>query len=208
MNFLAHIYLSGTSDEILVGNFIGDYVKGNKFRNYPDKIKQGILLHRQIDHFTDTNSIVRKTKGHFQRFYGKYAGIVVDILYDHFLANNWKKYSEMSLDTFISELFQTLSGFFTVFPASVKSFFPSFVKNNWLGKYITLDGIEGVLNGMSRKTSLPNETKSAMNAVIANYDEIEDEFNSYFPEIIDFVENAYKINISGHLNQQLFPVTT
>ncbi len=208
MNFLAHIYLSGTSDEILVGNFIGDYVKGNKFNDYPDKIKEGILLHRQIDNFTDTNDIVRETKSHFQSSYGKYAGIIVDIVYDHFLANNWKKYSDMGLESFISRLFHTLTGFVYVFPASVNSFFPSFVTNNWLGRYITLNGIEGVLNGMSQKTSLPNETKSAMHTLVSKYTQIEDEFNSYFPEIIDFVESSYEVNLRGHFNQKIFPVAS
>jgi acyl carrier protein phosphodiesterase len=204
MNFLAHIYLSGSSDEIIVGNFIGDYVKGRKYNDYPDKIKEGILLHRHIDHFTDKNPIVRKTKGHFQENYGKYAGVVVDILYDHFLANNWRLYCNISLDKFIGDIFETLESFFDVFPQKVKSFFPSFVNNNWLGKNITLNGIEGVLRGMSRRTSLPNETGNAMKTITGNYKEMEKEFNCYFPELIDFVETTHNISLNSNFNNGRF----
>lgn len=205
MNFLAHIYLSGTSKEILVGNFIGDYVKGNKYNNYPEKIKEGILLHRHIDHFTDKNEIVRKSKSHFHNIYGKYSGIIIDILYDHFLAKNWINYCDIALDKFISNLFTVLNDFANVFPQSVKNFFPSFVRNNWLKSYLKLEGIENVLEGMSRRTSLPQHTLSAMTMFRARYYEIETEFNAYFPEIIEFVEASHNIDLHEHKLNKYIP---
>ena len=92
MNFLAHIYLSGDSRELLIGNFIGDYVKGKDYEKYPPAIQDGILLHRKIDWFTDDHSITKKAKKLVRGQYGLYAGIVIDIFYDHYLSANWDQY--------------------------------------------------------------------------------------------------------------------
>ena len=100
MNYLAHIYLSGDSKEIKVGNFIGDFVKGNQHQHFPEKVAYGIILHRRIDSFTDQHSAVRECIQLLRPGYGKYAGIVADIFFDHFLASNWKDYSMDSLHHF------------------------------------------------------------------------------------------------------------
>lgn len=205
MNFLAHIYLSGTSDELLVGNFIGDFVKGRKFNDYPEKIKEGILLHRHIDNFTDTHSVVRKSKSYFQHSYGKYSGVIIDILYDYFLSKNWHYYSSVSLDVFIGRLFMRLSKYISVFPQSVKNFFPNFVNHNWLASYGTLAGIEGVFNGMSKKTSLPNETESAMQIIASKYEQLNKEFNLYFPELMDYVTSAHDVEFEKSTGSDFMP---
>ena len=93
MNFLAHIYLSRDSNDITIGNFIGDYVKGHEFEKYPTGIRNGILLHRKIDYFTDTHAIVKEDKKLFVGRYHKYAGIITDILYDHYLALGWSNFN-------------------------------------------------------------------------------------------------------------------
>ncbi len=195
MNFLAHTYLSGTSDEILVGNFIGDYVKGRYFSNYPEEIRQGIIIHRNIDNYTDTHAIVKQTKSHFAERYGKYAGIVVDIIYDHYLAKFWNLYCDIQLDEFIINLHKRLSGFYPIFPPRVKEFFPKFIKNNWIKAYTSLDGLERVLFGMSRTTSLPNETSFAMQSLILNYDEIGEEFKAYFPQLVSFIIKSFDVKL-------------
>jgi len=96
MNYLAHLYLSGTDEKTMVGNFIGDYVKGSDWQKFPDDIKKGILLHRQIDTFTDAHAKFREAKILFRAEFGLYSGIVVDFLYDHYLAKNWNNYSSVS----------------------------------------------------------------------------------------------------------------
>lgn len=195
MNFLAHTYLSGSSDEILVGNFIGDYVKGRYFSQFPEEIRQGIIMHRNIDNYTDTHPIVKQTKLHFSEKYGKYAGIVVDIIYDHYLAKFWHQYCDVQLDDFIINLHKRLSSYYPIFPVKVKEFFPKFIKNNWIKAYTSLEGLERVLNGMSRTTSLPNETNFAMKSIILNYDQIGEEFNIYFPQLINFIEKSFKVEL-------------
>ena len=100
MNFLAHIYLSGDDDQIKIGNFMADSIRGHSYENYPSDIKKGILLHRAIDSFTDMHPIYRKSKHRLHEKYGHYSGVIMDIFYDHFLAKNWIKYSDENLEDY------------------------------------------------------------------------------------------------------------
>ena len=104
MNYLAHIYLSNEEEEITLGNFIADGIKGKKYIQFPLGIQQGILLHRAIDSFTDAHPIVRKSTRRLHKKYGHYSGVIVDILYDHFLAKNWMKYHSIPLHKYIENL--------------------------------------------------------------------------------------------------------
>ena len=87
MNFLAHIYLSGDDDELKIGNFIADSVKGKKFSQFPDQVQKGITLHRKIDSYTDSHPIVRESVLRLFPKYGHYSSVIVDILYDHFFSS-------------------------------------------------------------------------------------------------------------------------
>src|SRR5882757_7102043 len=108
MNFLAHLYLSGNNEEILMGNFIGDHVKGNQLNSYPAKMRQGILLHRYIDTFTDSHFIMMQSKDRIRAYYRKYTPVITDVYYDHFLAANWKNYSDESLEEFAARIYRLL----------------------------------------------------------------------------------------------------
>jgi len=195
MNYLAHVYLSGDNEEIVIGNFIGDYVKGINFKKYSDSINKGILLHRDIDVFTDRNKIVRKSKSLLQNKYGKYSGIIVDIFYDHFLAKNWQRFSSQPLKNFTADLHKILDKYFEILPDKVKLFVPSFINNNWIKYYQSVWGIEQVLKRMSSITTLPDETSYAINILRDNYGELEGDFLNYFPELIKYVTGKYNITL-------------
>ncbi|MCF6183790.1 MAG: ACP phosphodiesterase [Bacteroidales bacterium] len=109
MNFLAHIFLSGDNEAVKFGNFTGDWVKGKSYNNFPREIQKGILLHRKIDSYTDSHNTVKKSILKIRPAYGKYSGVVTDILYDHFLAQNWQIYSESSLKDYVG-LTEKLTG--------------------------------------------------------------------------------------------------
>jgi len=135
MNYLAHIFLSGVDEEILIGNFIGDYVKGHDYDKYSSQIRKGILLHRRIDYFTDNHRIVHQSMNYFAPKYRKYAGIIIDILYDHYLATNWEKFSPQPLDVFKENLFGILKKYHPLLPERVQFFIPSFITSDWIGVY-------------------------------------------------------------------------
>jgi acyl carrier protein phosphodiesterase len=193
MNFLAHIYLSGENEKLMVGNFIGDYVKGKSYESYPSPIKEGILLHRQIDFFTDNHSDFRKAKKLLVPEFGLYAGIVIDLFYDHLLAANWKIYSDLTLRSFAKRSHAILLSNFFHLPKRVQGFLPFLVQNKRLESYATKEGIQKSMEIMSRYTSLPEKTEIAMKVLAENFLFFENNFSSFFADIIDFVQNEYRI---------------
>ena len=193
MNFLAHIYLSGESDQVKIGNFIGDFVKGQAYRDYPKLISRGILMHRNVDSYTDGNPVVKKTILFFRQKYGLYAGIVVDILYDHFLAVEWHQHALIDLQDFILAFYHVLENNFHFLPERVQSFTPRFIQLNWLATYHELSGVEKVLDRMSKRTSLPNETKYAMQIMEKNYFTFQDHFREFFPLVKQHVSNVFDL---------------
>ena len=195
MNFLAHIYLSGDSKEILIGNFIGDYIKGKKITGYPEEVKQGIMLHRKIDSFTDSHILTRSSKKIVAEKYGLYAGIVVDIYYDHFLSANWHLYSEIPLREYIHDRYRLLDSGVSIFPAGVKSWFPYFIKSNSLETYIHFNGLNIVFKRMSYRTSLPDHSEYAVSQLKENYDFLKENFLEFFTDMREMVQKDYNINL-------------
>jgi acyl carrier protein phosphodiesterase len=201
LNYLAHIYLSGANDEILVGNFIGDYVKGFELGRYTELVRKGIMLHRHIDSFTDTNIIVKRSKSRIMEKYHKYSGIIIDIFYDHFLVSNWLAYSAVPIHEFVLNAHGILSRYEEMLPEGVRLFLPSFIKNNWIQKYSTIEGIEDVLHRMSARTTLPEETDYAIRILREEYDKLDSEFSAFFPALINYVSRSFDIE----LVQQEYP---
>jgi acyl carrier protein phosphodiesterase len=193
MNFLAHIYLSGNHEKILVGNFMGDYVKGRNYINYPEEVKKGILLHRNIDYFTDVHPVTKLSKSHVAEYYGKYAGIVIDIFYDYLLASDWDKYCEVPLPQYVDNVFDLLKKYYDVLPQGIKIWFPNFIRNNWLIAYSTIPGIEMVLHRMSSRTSLPDFTDFAIKVLREKHEIFKEEFSQFFPSIKDYILNEHGI---------------
>src|SRR5262245_55794329 len=131
MNFLAHIYLSGDDENIMVGNFIADFVKGKKKDEYPEKIRHGIELHRFIDSFTDHHPVVLNSIRSIQDHQGKYSAVVVDIFYDHFLAAAFSQYSQVPLKEFSLQTYRVLQRHWDVLPEGVHIFLPFMIERNW-----------------------------------------------------------------------------
>jgi acyl carrier protein phosphodiesterase len=195
MNFLAHIYLSGSSDEFKVGNFIGDYVKGKDYEKFPPEIRKGILMHRGIDWFTDNHPIVRQSKTYFTPRYHKFSGIIIDIFYDHFLANEWNSFSDENLHDFVDSVNKVILKYADVFPEGIKKIVPYFIADNWFETYASIEGIEKILMKMSQRTSLPYEDNYAIEVLKDKYNSIRDEFLEFFPQIINFVEENHAVTI-------------
>jgi len=183
MNYLAHSFLSGNSPEIIAGNFIGDFVKGNSLNNYPNQIKQGILLHRAIDSFTDNSKIVKQSKEFFNPVYGKYSGIIVDVVYDFFLSQHWNLYSNCNREDFINFMYDCIEKYRLLFPLRAQKLVPSIIYHNWIRYYASYYGLEKVLSRMSIRTSLPNKTRDCIGILRNNYKELDDQFLEFFGEI-------------------------
>jgi len=195
VNFLAHTYLSGCNEEIIVGNFMGDYVKGRNYVLFPEQVKKGILIHRDIDTFTDMHMITRRSKLMVAPRYSKYAGIIIDIFYDHFLASLWDDYSTLPLSEYVNRTYDLLKRNYQVLPDAIKNWFPTFLENNWMMAYTTVEGIELVLERMSANTSLPNHAAYAVEVLSDQYAVFKNDFLEFFPQMIEFLEEKYEIEI-------------
>jgi len=188
MNYLAHIYLSRDHELISIGNFMADSIKGNKYKNYPTDLQKGILLHRQIDSFTDAHEIVRKSKRRLNDRYGLYRGVVIDIFYDHFLAKNWKNYSDIPLDIYTQNFYEDLTRHFEVLPEKVKYMSKYLIRDNWLLSYAKLEGIQKVLEGMNRRTKDLGKMDLAINDLEEHYVDFEKDFQEFFDELMLFTD--------------------
>ncbi|MBD0725040.1 ACP phosphodiesterase [Flavobacterium sp. L1I52] len=186
MNFLAHIYLSGNNEYIKIGNFMADGIRGKQFEKYPEAIQKGILLHRAIDTFTDEHPLFRQSTKRLHERYHHYAGVIVDIYYDHFLAKNWEKYSEENLEDFVSEFYQSLHQNHAVLSEKTKNILPYMEKQNWLSSYQTIEGIHQILTQMDRRTQNNSNMRFASEELLAFYDEFENEFTLFFEDIRNY----------------------
>lgn len=149
MNYLAHTYLSYQNSDLIIGNFIADSIRGNKFYGLSDDIIKGIKLHRKIDTFTDSHPIFLTSKHRFSKNFDKYSGVLMDIIYDHYLAKNFEQYSSYSLQNHANEVYEILKNNHDILPENAKRFYNYMTERNILFHYSSLNGIETVLTHLS-----------------------------------------------------------
>ena len=194
MNFLAHLYLSGEPSELMVGNFIADSVKGSSVLNFSEGIQKGIKLHRSIDMYTDAHAIVQQSKERLRIRYKKYAPVISDIFYDHFLAVNWSKYSAISLKNYTTRIYSFLENYYAVFPERSKQFFQYMIRYDILYNYSNIAGIQKVLNGMSSRASFNSGMETSTEELDIYYSEFKSEFEQFFPDLQQHVNEFLQTN--------------
>ena len=183
MNFLAHIYLSGDNDLLKIGNFMADSIRGNHYLDYPEEIKKGILLHRYIDTFTDAHPIYRKSKHRLHEKYGHYSGVIMDIVYDHFLAKNWARYSDTKLEEYADSFYKLLQHNYDILTEKTQGMLPYMMGRNWLVSYASMAGLEMILFQMDHRTKNRVHMHEAIVEIQEFYTEFEEEFTLFFEEL-------------------------
>ncbi|WP_431242234.1 ACP phosphodiesterase [Flavobacterium sp. P21] len=183
MNFLAHIYLSGDNDLIKIGNFMADGIRGKQFENFPEDVQKGILLHRFIDTYTDSHDIFRQSTKRLHEKYHHYAGVIVDIVYDHFLAKNWTKYSDENLENFINRFYKSLGDNYSILTEKTQGLMPYMIERNWLLSYRTVEGIHQILTQMDRRSKNVSKMQYASEELKEFYIEFEEEFTLFFEDL-------------------------
>lgn len=183
MNFLAHIYLSGDNDFIKIGNFMADGIRGKHFEHFPEDVQKGIILHRFIDTYTDSHDIFRQSTKRLHEKYHHYAGVIVDIVYDHFLAKNWSKYSDENLEDFINRFYTSLHVNYDILTEKTQGLMPYMIERNWLLSYRTVEGIHQILSQMDRRSKNISKMQFASTELKEFYAEFEQEFTAFFEDI-------------------------
>ncbi len=189
MNYLAHLYLAGDSPESLLGSIMGDFVKGAIGDRYPPKITRGIELHRKIDAYTDSHPITRASRDLYSRARRRFAGIIVDLCYDHFLYRHWSEFSDVILDQFISRVYDILITHRTTLPARMEAMVPVMIREDWLGSYRDLTGVEKALNRLSLRVTNGDRLLGAIEEIKLHYRSLEANFLIFFPDLIHFVQH-------------------
>ncbi|MFB9861982.1 acyl carrier protein phosphodiesterase [Rufibacter immobilis] len=188
MNYLAHLFLSGDDEDLRLGNFIADGVRGQQILLYPERVQQGIRLHRQIDTYTDAHPVVAETKERLRPRFRKYAGVVADIFYDHFLAACFPLFSPVSLEDFAANAYATLQAKPELLPERVQHFLPYMIRQNWLVSYAQVEGAAQALRGLSRRTTFVSGMETAGEELLENYSFYQEEFERFFPQLQAYVE--------------------
>jgi acyl carrier protein phosphodiesterase len=186
MNFLAHIYLSGNNDLIKIGNFMADGIRGKHYEHLPADVQKGIILHRNIDTFTDAHPIFREGTKRLHDKYHHYAGVIMDVFYDHFLAKNWKDYSEEKLDDFIERFYQSLRDNYEFLTEKTQGMMPYMIQYNWLLNYQYKEGIARILFQMDQRTKNNSKMQYSIEELELYYDLFEAEFTAFFADLRDF----------------------
>ena len=167
---------------------MADGIRGNDYLDYPEEIKKGIILHRYIDTFTDANETFRISKHRLHERYGHYSGVIVDILYDHFLAKNWTKYSDESLTSFVFRFHQSLEDNFEDLTPKTQRILPIMIEQNWLESYATVEGISKILFQMDYRTKFKSKMQFSVEELETFYDDFENEFTLFFEELRNHVK--------------------
>ncbi len=189
MNFLAHLYLSGNDPKVMVGNFIGDFVRGRDLKEqFGEGIARGVELHRAIDEFTDKHTTVKLSKTRLWPTYRHYSAVIVDIFYDHFLAARWKDYSDEPLEVYAQRAYQLMHDHHVILPEQVKHMLNYMTRGNWLVNYAQVEGIQRALTGMSRRATFESKMEQSVEDLKRDYMEYEMEFRAFFPELKAFTE--------------------
>lgn len=194
MNYLAHLFLQRASPELLIGGLLGDFVKGTHgATRFTPTVQAGILLHRAIDRYTDGHATFRASTSLVSPARRRFAGILIDVFYDHFLACHWACYSEQSLEVFTHQAYTTLASQAENYPERLQRMLPLMTAQDWLASYMHVESVDAALHGIARRFQrYPRAAVLAdgIQELLQNYAVLEQQFLKFFPDLIEYVNHA------------------
>lgn len=149
----------------------------------PPAMRQGVQIHRSIDAFTDSHPLVKETSRTLSPDFGRYAPVVLDIYFDHFLAIGWQRYGKGDLNSFAQWVYRTLLTHYTLLPPRSRRILPWMVAQNWLAGYANLRDLQRVFNGMNRRASFASGMDKAVDVLLQHYNELEATFADFWPQL-------------------------
>jgi acyl carrier protein phosphodiesterase len=185
MNFLFHMLLSGGDDQILAGNFMGDFVKGPLAGRFPERIGRGIALHRGIDSFASRDDLFQRSRRRLDPRFGLYRGVLVDLFYDHFLVKEWHDWSDEPFDLYLARTRSVIERQRGELPERLQRIVPV-IFEELLPSYGEVSGIGNALERMSRRVVRENPLAGGETELVRNYDELRDDFRGFMPGVRRF----------------------
>jgi acyl carrier protein phosphodiesterase len=191
MNYLAHLFCSPGSPDVQLGSFIADFVKGRVDGRFPRAVAEGIRDHRKADLFTDSHEFFSASRRLISRERRRFAGVIIDVLYDHFLTTGWDRYASVGLDEFVGTVYANLGRHEAPLPHPVPLVIGRMVREDWLRSYGTVDGLDRTFWRNSRRLSRENTLGSAVAELEANYSALHVHFHRFFPDLLAHVKPAH-----------------
>ena len=189
MNFLAHLFLSSPDADCMIGGLVTDFVRSREVNGFPDTIQAGIRLHQRIDSFTDAHPVVAASKRRLHPPYRRFAGVLLDIFYDHYLAARWAQYSPTTtLEVFARQAYRLLEQHQSILPDRLRRISPRMIEEDWLVSYRNMEGVNRSLKRLSRRLRRENPLGEGIVLLRIHYDEFESDFESFFPDLIEFAQ--------------------
>jgi acyl carrier protein phosphodiesterase len=196
MNFLFHMLLSGRDDQLLVGNFMGDFVKGPLQERFAPRIRQGVMLHRRIDSYAEGHPLFRQSRQRLAPAYGLYRGVLVDLFYDHFLINDWDAWCDEPFADWLARTRAVVESYHTSLPEEMQRLVPV-IFDELLPSYVTVEGIGRALHRISRRISRPNPLSGGEEELRRHHDGLRSDFLAFMPEITRFADELINPSSSG-----------
>ncbi len=184
MNYLAHSFLSFENEPILYGQFIADDVKGKKWELYPKDVQEGILLHRFIDDYTDKHPLLLDLKKQLHPTLGKFAGVALDVLFDHVLSLRWDAHATSERKKWIQSTYDHLSNRHIEMTERRQFIIGKMIEQDWLNMYLTADGTANILHQMSKRIPFENPLNHAFDTYLKHEKHIISTFDEFFPQIL------------------------
>jgi acyl carrier protein phosphodiesterase len=195
MNFLAHQYLSFGSPPVMAGNFLADTLRGSYTHLLPPQVLHGVLLHRFIDSYTDAHPTVLESRKLLYPYFSKYAAVVQDVFYDHFLASAWGSYHAHDLGAFAKRVYATLATYSELFNERAARTYHYMSLQGWLEGYAHREGLHRAMSGLSRRARFPSNMENSLQALDAHNRELQDHFRDFFPAL-EAEAKSYYIQIT------------
>jgi len=197
LNYLAHLYLSENDPESLIGSLMGDFLKGRVGTDLAPAVRRGVLVHRRIDSFTDAHMIVGQSKRRIGPAYRRYAGILIDLFYDHFLASRWSEYSAVPLEAFAARVYRIVAAHHHRLSAPMQRSMSYMISNELLQSYRTLEGMQQALRGIESRLKRPSRLHAAVTELERNYTGLGEDFAVFFPDLVRFASDQHQA-MDGH----------
>lgn len=190
MNYLFHLFLSDPDQNVMLGNLMGDFVKGRlDLADFPETILFGLRQHRQIDSFANQSSGYQASRHRIDPEFGYFRSIMVDVFYDHFLARHWERHHPLPLDQFAEQVYQTLENNFELLPPDLQQIVPRMIKHNWLVSYREIETIETVLLRLDQRIKRPSPLSRGGEQLKQHYDMFDADFDLFLIQAQDFLSN-------------------
>jgi acyl carrier protein phosphodiesterase len=186
LNFLAHALLAGDTSALIVGGVVGDWIKGTLPGALPDDLAQGVALHRAIDQFAESHPAFNCSRSRVSPVRRRYAGVLVDVFYDHLLAKNWTAIHKQPLDEYCEAVYGLIRDRLHDLPVFAHPALMLMAQENWLTSYAQIEGIEDVLARMSHRARQPNPLMHGEQEYLADVDGFTGDFHAWLADAREF----------------------